>query len=62
MSPGLKQLAADSEVAAVLVLTDGYISYPAQEPPYAVLWRCSAIPPGTMELSPPYGMVTFLDP
>ena len=46
MSPGLNHLAADSEVAAVLVLTDGYISYPAQEPPYAVLWVVFRDPTG----------------
>ena len=34
MSPALLKLAEDSEVAAVLVLTDGYISYPEAEPPY----------------------------
>ena len=38
MSPGLLRLAEDHEVGAVLVLTDGYISYPSAEPPYSVLW------------------------
>jgi predicted metal-dependent peptidase len=62
MSPGLRKLAEDSEVAAVLVLTDGYISYPAQEPPYAILWGlfrsggyCDT------NFKPSYGEVLFVD-
>ena len=63
MSPGLNHLAEDSEVAAVLVLTDGYISYPAQEPPYAVLWAVFRDPTGyDANFRPPYGIVMFLDP
>lgn len=38
MSPGLLHLANDPEVEAVLVLTDGYVEYPAEPPPYRVLW------------------------
>ena len=38
MSPAMNQLSDDPEVNAVLVLTDGYISFPAEEPPYATLW------------------------
>jgi predicted metal-dependent peptidase len=38
MSPGMRHLAADADVQAVLVLTDGYIDYPAEEPPYRVVW------------------------
>ncbi len=38
MSPALVQLAEDPEVDAVLVLTDGYISYPDYPMPYEVLW------------------------
>jgi predicted metal-dependent peptidase len=38
MSPAMDRLAAAPEVNAALVLTDGCISYPAAEPPYAVLW------------------------
>jgi predicted metal-dependent peptidase len=38
MSPALRFLAEDPEVEAVVVLTDGYIDYPAEEMPYHVLW------------------------
>jgi predicted metal-dependent peptidase len=57
MSPGLWRLAQDPEVGAVLVLTDGYIDYPAQEPPYAVLW---GLVDGTESFSPPYGTVVHV--
>ena len=33
---------------------DGYIDYPAQEPPYSVLW---GIVNGASDFSPPYGTV-----
>jgi predicted metal-dependent peptidase len=54
MSPAMLELADDPEVSAVLVLTDGYISYPADEPPYAVLW---GIVNGLSGFTPPYGTV-----
>ena len=38
LSPALVQLAEDPEVHAVLVLTDGYISFPDYPMPYDVLW------------------------
>ena len=38
MSPAINRLTEDSEVTAVIVLTDGFIEYPDEEPPYAVLW------------------------
>jgi predicted metal-dependent peptidase len=63
MSPALKKLAEDTEVSAVLVLTDGYISYPAAEPPYSVLWgvvRASTGYDAGFRLS--YGEVIFMDP
>ena len=63
MSPGLNRLAEDTEVAAVLVLTDGYITFPKEEPPYAVLWAVFRDPAGyAANFRPPYGAVTFLDP
>ena len=62
MSPGLNRLAEDSEVTAVLVLTDGYIDYPKAEPPYAVLWALFRIGSDRNEgFRPPYGEVLFLD-
>jgi predicted metal-dependent peptidase len=54
MSPAMDELAADPEVSAVLVLTDGFISYPADEPPYAVLW---GLVNGMSGFTPPYGTV-----
>jgi hypothetical protein len=66
MSPAMERLAADPEVAAVLVLTDGYIDYPHHEPPYAMLWgwstatRASARPPGRWFTSAGDGATTWL--
>ncbi|HUR53408.1 MAG TPA: VWA-like domain-containing protein [Gemmataceae bacterium] len=57
MSPGMDQLAEDPEVSAVLVLTDGYISFPAEEPPYAVLW---GLVDGWSEFRPTYGTVVHV--
>ncbi len=41
MSPALLRLAEDTEVEAVVVLTDGYIDYPAEPAPYRLLWVLS---------------------
>ena len=38
MSPGMLRLAKDTQVENVLVLTDGYIDFPRERPPYEVLW------------------------
>ena len=38
MSPGMRHLMKDADVQALLVLTDGYIDYPAEVPPYRVVW------------------------
>jgi predicted metal-dependent peptidase len=57
MSPAMDELADDPEVSAVLVLTDGFISYPAEEPPYAVLW---GLVDGMGSFSPPYGTVVHV--
>ncbi|MCE9567770.1 MAG: VWA-like domain-containing protein [Planctomycetes bacterium] len=57
MSPAMDALAEDAEVHAVLVLTDGYISYPAEEPPYAVLW---GLVDGYSSFHPPYGTVVHV--
>lgn len=57
MSPAMDALAEDPEVNAVLVLTDGYISYPAEEPPYAVLW---GLVDGYRGFTPPYGTVVHV--
>jgi predicted metal-dependent peptidase len=57
MSPAMDELADDPEVSAVLVLTDGYIAYPAEEPPYAVLW---GLVDGYGNFQPPYGTVVHV--
>lgn len=57
MSPAMDALTEDPEVNAVLVLTDGYISYPGDEPPYAVLWGLVDGYPG---FRPPYGTVVHV--
>jgi len=57
MSPAMLQLADDPEVAAVLVLTDGYIEFPAEEPPYAVLW---GLVNGWSNFNPAYGSVVHV--
>jgi predicted metal-dependent peptidase len=59
MSPGLLHLADDPEVSAVLVLTDGYIAYPVEHPPYHVLW--GLIGWCDPNFSPPYGQVVRMD-
>ncbi|MFN4260041.1 MAG: DUF2201 family putative metallopeptidase [Gemmataceae bacterium] len=58
MSPAMLKLADDTEVSAVLVLTDGYIEFPAQEPPYTVLW---GLVNGSDYFAPPYGVVVRID-
>lgn len=57
MSPAMDELAADAEVSAVLVLTDGYITYPADEPPCAVLW---GLVNGWPDFRPRYGTVVHV--
>ena len=54
MTPAMDELAADPEVGAVLVLTDGEIRYPRAEPPYSVLW---GLIDGVPHFRPPYGTV-----
>lgn len=54
MSPAMDELSDDAEVIAVLVLTDGMISFPAEEPPYRVLW---GLVNGVSHFQPAYGTV-----
>jgi hypothetical protein len=58
MSPAILHLAADPEVEAVLVLTDGYIDYPKESPPYRVLW--ALIGEYITPFEPVYGEVVCL--
>lgn len=57
MGPAMARLMEDPEVAAVLVLTDGYIDYLSEEPPYAVLW---GLVDGDPNFSPSYGTVVHV--
>lgn len=57
MSPAMDELTDDPEVNAVLVLTDGYISYPREEPPYSVLW---GLVDGYSGFRPTYGSVAHV--
>jgi predicted metal-dependent peptidase len=61
MSPALVQLAQDPEVEAVLVLTDGYISYPNYRMPYEVLWVLMD-ESNRESFTPDYGRVLVLPP
>lgn len=38
MSSAMQRLAEDPEVTAAIVLTDGYIAFPQDPPPYSVFW------------------------
>lgn len=58
MTPAMVHLAEDSEVTAVLMLTDGYIGYWAQEPPYQMLWVL--LGEYDQNFKPPYGQVLRL--
>ncbi len=57
MSPAMDALTDDPEVMAVLVLTDGFISYPGDEPPYTVLW---GLVDGHTGFHPAYGTVVHV--
>ena len=59
MTPGMVRLADDPEVTSALVLTDGYIAFPADEPPYRVLW--GLLGEARDDFDPPYGEVVRLD-
>ncbi len=56
MSPAMNQLADDPEVTAMIVLTDGAIYYPQQEPLCRVLWVLTE----NCHFDPPYGEVLKL--
>lgn len=54
LTPALNMLAEDPRVSAVIVITDGDITYPSDPTPFAVLW---AVPGETTTFAPPYGRV-----
>lgn len=59
MTPGILHLARDSEVTSVLVLTDGYITMPSDEPPYRILW--GLVGDIYENFEPPYGDIVVMD-
>jgi predicted metal-dependent peptidase len=61
MSPAMVKLAEDQEVEAVLVLTDGYISYPNYPMPYETLWVLMD-PAAKENFKPSYGKILALPP
>jgi predicted metal-dependent peptidase len=59
LTPAMERLAADAQVRAAAIITDGDIQYPADPMPYAVLW---VLPPGgSAAFHPPYGRVVVMD-
>jgi predicted metal-dependent peptidase len=59
LTPAMERLAADPQVRAAAIVTDGEIEYPKEPMPYAVLW---VLPPGrSVAFHPPYGRVVGMD-
>jgi predicted metal-dependent peptidase len=57
LRPAMYRLARDPEVEAAIVITDGYIAYPEEPMPYAVLWAVTY-----PAFAPPYGKVVPITP
>jgi predicted metal-dependent peptidase len=55
LTSAMAALADDPGVTAAVIVTDGDIEYPGEEPPYAVLWVLPAH--GNPAFRPPYGHV-----
>jgi predicted metal-dependent peptidase len=58
LTPAMALLAADPQVRAAAIITDGDVQYPADAMPYAVLW---VVPPGSSAFHPGYGRVVTMD-
>jgi predicted metal-dependent peptidase len=59
LTPAMERLAADPEVRAAAIITDGEIQFPPEPMPYAVLW---VLPPGrTAAFHPSYGRIVTMD-
>jgi hypothetical protein len=54
LRPGFHHLAADPNVDAAIVITDGMVHYPSEPMPYAVLWTLVG---NYRRFAPPYGRV-----
>ena len=59
LSPAMVLLAEDPQVTAVVIVTDGDIAFPAERPPYGVLWVLPQA--GMSNFNPPYGQVLMMD-
>jgi predicted metal-dependent peptidase len=59
LTPAMQLLAADPEVRAAAIVTDGDIQYSADPMPYAVLWVLS--PGASAAFRPGYGRVITMD-
>jgi predicted metal-dependent peptidase len=57
LTPAFETLALDPRVTAVVVITDGEITYPQSHVPFSVLW---AVPGDTTSFAPPYGRVVTM--
>lgn len=57
MTPGMEHLAFDPQVENLIVITDGWISYPEHPPPYEVLWVLTE----KYDFNPGYGKVIQLE-
>jgi predicted metal-dependent peptidase len=59
LTPAMELLAADPQVRAAAIITDGDIQFPADPMPYSVLW---VLPPGrSAAFRPGYGRVVVMD-
>lgn len=58
LTPALGHLADDAHTRAVLVLTDGDVGIPPQQPPFDVLWVLPR--PSATGFAPPYGRVVVM--
>jgi hypothetical protein len=55
----MELLAADPQVRAAAIITDGEVQFPMEPMPYAVLW---VLPPGrSAAFHPSYGRVVAMD-
>jgi predicted metal-dependent peptidase len=59
LTPAMELLAADPQVRAVAIITDGEIQFPPEPMPYAVLWVLA--PGSSAGFQPAYGRVVRMD-
>ena len=59
LTPAMELLAADPQVRAAAIITDGDVQFPADPMPYDVLW---VLPPGRVgRVSSGYGRIVVMD-